>query len=116
MGLAYLRGVAEKEAIEDLMQGVDGAKFEAAFGSSVENAQALVDSKTVTINRLLEISAEGVHDPTPHLYDTTFYVAAGFIGFAAICNQLLVPPDLKELLKKAKALDVEGKEKEKRMK
>jgi len=46
----------------------------------------------------MEIAAEGTNDPTPHLYDQTFMMAAGFLGVAAVSNQLLKPPNVKKLL------------------
>jgi len=115
MGLAVLRTKAETEAIDELMVGIDADKFETHFGAGLDQAPALIESKTITINRLLEICGEGVLDPTPHLYDNTFYVAAGFMGVAAVCNQLLKPPDINELLKSVEkvevVVDVEGREK-----
>jgi hypothetical protein len=43
-------------------------------------------------------------------------VAAGFVGVAAVCNQLLKPPRIEDLLEqaaKAEALDVAAKDKTK---
>ena len=37
----------------------------------------LVDAKTVTIARLMDIAPAGTVDPTPFLYDTTCFAAAG---------------------------------------
>ena len=64
----------------------------------MDSKQSLLESKTLTISRLLEISAENTPDPTPHLYDDTFYVAAGFLGVAAVSNMMLRPPDIDKLL------------------
>jgi hypothetical protein len=92
-----------------------------AKGASLASERSVPGSppqpaQTITISRLLEIAPEGVPDPTPHLYDTTFYVAAGFVGVAAVCNQLLKPPRIEDLLEqaaKAEALDVAAKDKTK---
>ncbi|GMH48063.1 hypothetical protein TL16_g00206 [Triparma laevis f. inornata] len=98
MGLAFLRNKAEREAIDDLTANLDPTLFEQTFGATLEHKDSLIESKTLTINKLMQISAEGVPDPTPHLYDQTFYMAAGFLGVAAISNQLLKPPNVKKLL------------------
>ncbi|GMH92884.1 hypothetical protein TrVE_jg10841 [Triparma verrucosa] len=98
MGLAFLRSKAEREAIDDLAQNIDPAVFESTFGATFDNRESLIESKTLTINKLMEIAAEGTNDPTPHLYDQTFMMAAGFLGVAAVSNQLLKPPNVKKLL------------------
>jgi MFS family permease len=113
MGLAYLRGQAEGEAIDGLLDNISSDTFENAFGVTMDQKASLIESKTITISRLLEISPQGVSDPTPHLYDTTFFVAAGFIGVAAVCNQMLKAPDIDELMAKARALEVKNKNKNK---
>lgn len=100
MGLAALRGHEQSKAIDNLAATVDPAKFEAAFGMSLEYKQSLIDSKTLTISRLMEIVPPGTVDPTPYLYNSTFYTAAGFIGLAAVCNQLLKAPNLQAVLKR----------------
>lgn len=99
MGLAFLRSRAERNAIEDLVGGLGDGKFEAAFGTSPDNMDSLIESKTLTISRLLEVSDPSTIDPTPTLYDDVFYAGAGFIAAAAVCNQLLKPPNVQELLK-----------------
>ena len=99
LGLASLRSVSERSAIDSLMSTVSDASFEATFGAGKGAGEALLQSKTLTISRLMEIVPPGVPDPTPHLYDTTFFVAAGLLGIAAVCNRLLVPPNVIAILK-----------------
>lgn len=101
MGLAQLRNHAEKGGIDDLLSKCDATQFESAFGAPMEQASALVDAKTVTIARLMEIVPAGTVDPTPFLYDTTCYAAAGLLGVAAIANASLRPPDVPKLLAEA---------------
>eukprot|EP00392_Amoebophrya_sp_AT5.2_P013886 g14018.t1 len=92
--LAYLRSVDERKAIETLVQQIDAKKFEEQFGvrilsgdtDSGEALDTLIQAKTVTIKRLLEIAPEGAVDPTPFLYDTTFYSISGILALAAISN------------------------------
>lgn len=79
---------------------VDAADFERAFGAplTAENSARLVDAKTVTIARLMDIVPTGTADPTPFLYDSTCYAAASLLGVAAIANLALRPPDVPKLL------------------
>ena len=53
---------------------------------------------TVTISRLLEIAPPGTTDPSPFLYDTTFYSMAGTIGVASIANSMVTKVDAKHLM------------------
>lgn len=83
MGLTYLRSQAAQTATYDLLGKVeDPAAFEQAFGCSLmdmETIQTLIDAKTITISRLMELAPVGTVDPTPFLYDTTCYAAAGLM-------------------------------------
>jgi hypothetical protein len=47
----------------------------------------------------MEIAPDGTIDPTPFLYDTTCYVAAGLIGVSFISNMMIQPLDVKKILK-----------------
>ena len=46
------------------------SRFRAAFGAGVEQLDALVAQKTVTIAKLMEIAPPGTVDPTPSLYNS----------------------------------------------
>eukprot|EP00536_Pseudo-nitzschia_multiseries_P002182 jgi/Psemu1/5050/gm1.5050_g len=50
-----------------------------------------IDAKTVSIGRLLEVMPEGAEDPTPFIYDTTCYAAAGLTRVAWLANQAIWP-------------------------
>eukprot|EP00591_Stephanopyxis_turris_P002155 CAMPEP_0195530084 /NCGR_PEP_ID=MMETSP0794_2-20130614/32846_1 /TAXON_ID=515487 /ORGANISM="Stephanopyxis turris, Strain CCMP 815" /LENGTH=547 /DNA_ID=CAMNT_0040661505 /DNA_START=461 /DNA_END=2104 /DNA_ORIENTATION=+ len=91
MGLAYLRASAVDDAIWDLLNTVDPITFQEKFGCAVEHSQPLITANTVTIARLMEICPQGTVDPTPFLYDTTCYVAAGLIGISALANLAITP-------------------------
>lgn len=63
--------------------------FSHAFGGGKERLAELIDSKAVTINRLLELAPVGTADPTPLAYDQTLLILCGFqaaalLAFAAI--------------------------------
>ena len=105
MGLASLRAYSYENAMQDLLQTVeahDGASsFERSFGVQLSDTEAidkLINAKTLTIEKLMTIAPPGTIDPTPFLYDTTCYIAAGLMGVAAMCNLVIKPLDLcKEL-------------------
>jgi len=87
--LSSLRSMSYTRAIEDLAATVDPAKFQQALGAPTSELAVLIEKKTATIPRLLEIAPPGTLDPSPFLYDTTFYALGGLVGSAAICNALL---------------------------
>lgn len=103
MGLAYLRGQAAITGTTDLLSRVeDPTAFQQAFGCSLQDTdsiQTLIDAKTITIGRLMELVPTGTVDPTPFLYDTTCYAAAGLMGVSLISNLLIRPLDVPKLVR-----------------
>eukprot|EP00794_Sanderia_malayensis_P017685 gene17685-19451_t len=93
--LLTLRKYAEQNAITDLLSKCDPAAFKERFGQDISNSQALIDAKTVTINKMMEIMPTGTMDPTPYLYNNTMYTMAGLMAMAALCNYLLKAVDQK---------------------
>lgn len=87
--LLMLRKYAEENAINDLLSKCDPAKFKACFGEEIDKSQALIEAKTVTINKLMSILPVGTQDPTPYLYNTTMYTMASFMAVAALSNYLV---------------------------
>ena len=67
-------------AITDLLSKIDPAAFLEKFGSDVSALDTLIEAKTVTVAKLMEIAPAGVIDPTPFLYDTSFYTIAAAIS------------------------------------
>jgi hypothetical protein len=102
MGLAYLRSESYHSAIHDLLASIeDEAAFKSTFGCSLgdtERIETLIDAKTLSISRLMDIVPTGKVDPTPFLYDSTFYVAAGLMGTAFLSNLAIRPLDVKSVL------------------
>eukprot|EP00041_Stephanoeca_diplocostata_P019613 m.426030 g.426030 ORF g.426030 m.426030 type:complete len:673 (+) comp21351_c0_seq1:299-2317(+) len=93
--MTMLRESSYHDAVSDLASKVDTDVFVEKFGDSVENVHALVDTKVVTIQRLLEVLPAGTLDPTASLYDTTMYAMAGALGVALMCNAAIRPIDAK---------------------
>ena len=109
MGLAYLRSHSYDNAIQDLLQTVDAndsLALERSFGVSLsdeEAVQTLIDAKTLTIEKLLELAPAGTVDPTPFLYDTTLYAGATLMTLAFLSNLAIRPLDLASELQKMEA-------------
>ena len=91
LAITSLREKAVGEAIEDLVTKVEPAAFQQAFGAGVSELQQLVEAKTVTIAKLMEIVPHGTIDPTPSLYNQTMYLMAGLLFLALISNALMRP-------------------------
>ena len=95
LGLTYLRKQSTDSAIFDLADDVDNDMFAQAFGCGKDQLQNLIDSNTVTISRLMEISPIGTIDPTAGIYTTTMYACSGLLGLALISNAMVGPVDPK---------------------
>ena len=89
--ITYLRNMSVENAIADLAAKVDPAAFATKFGAPITDLQKLVEAKTVTVARLLEIAPAGTVDPTSTLYNTTMYAMAGLLVLAFIANLLVKP-------------------------
>ena len=50
-----------------------------------------METKTVTIAKLMEISPTGTLDPTPSLYNQTMYLMAALLVIAFIANFFMRP-------------------------
>lgn len=102
MGLAYMRSRSVEHGIVDLLNTVeDKGAFEQAFGCTLEDTdtiRTLIDAKTITIARLLDLMPAGTIDPTPFLYDSTCYAAAGLMGVSLLANLAIRPLDYVKIL------------------
>ena len=70
---------------------VDDLAFTSAFGAGKEQLPLLVEKKTVTINRLMELVPEGTTDPTPFVYNDVLMLCAGVCSVAWVMNQTITP-------------------------
>ena len=107
MGLAYLRGLSVESSMKDLLSQVESdVAFEQSFGCSIqdtESIQTLMDAKTLTITRLMELTPDGTIDPTPFLYDTSCYAAASLMTLSFVANLAIQPVDVPQEVKKLEA-------------
>lgn len=95
--LTALRGRSVQQAIDDLVAITPPETFEKAFGAPTSDLASLVASNTVNIARLMDIAPQGTVDPTPFLYDSTFYTLGGILSVAAVGNALIRKVDQKYL-------------------
>jgi len=95
LAITSLRERSVSEAVRELAAQIDPARFQAAFGSSVDQLERLIEEKTVTIPKLLEIAPAGTADPSAGLYNTTMYLMAALLVLALIANLAVKPVDSK---------------------
>ncbi|MBT6211044.1 MAG: OFA family MFS transporter [Woeseia sp.] len=95
LAITSLRESAIQDAIQDLVTKVDPTEFQRAFGAGLDQLDALVEQKTVTIAKLMEVVPVGTVDPTSTVYNTTMYLMAALLGIALISNALMRPVDTK---------------------
>lgn len=91
LAITSLRDMSLAGAIRDLAAKIDPAAFAAKFGAPIDQLDVLVNAKTVTVAKLMEIAPAGTIDPTPSLYNTTMYVMAALLVVAFFANLLMRP-------------------------
>ncbi|NQZ53334.1 MAG: OFA family MFS transporter [Piscirickettsiaceae bacterium] len=91
LAITSLRESATVNAIKDLVAHIDPLVFKSTFGAGVEQLNTLMETKTVTIAKLMEISPTGTLDPTPSLYNQTMYLMAALLVIAFIANFFMRP-------------------------
>ena len=93
LAITSLRESSVNRAIEDLMSKIGADTFAAHFGAPVTQLDVLIEQKTVTIARLMEIAPPGTVDPTSSLYNTTMLLMAALLAVALVSNALMRPVD-----------------------
>ncbi len=91
LAITSLRNNTMLSEIRTMVGKISPKKFIETFGTGVEELEILVESKTVTIAKLMEIAPPGTVDPTPSLYNTTMYLMATLLFIALISNALMKP-------------------------
>tara|TARA_Y100000588_G_scaffold196347_1_gene210437 strand:+ start:28 stop:1713 length:1686 start_codon:yes stop_codon:yes gene_type:complete len=95
LAITTLRENAVAGAIRNLADIVEPSQFFATFGAQIGQLDVLVEAKTVTIAKLMEIAPVGTIDPTPSLYNETMYLMAVLLFVALIANAFMKPVDPK---------------------
>jgi hypothetical protein len=93
VSITALRERSLRSALSDLAAQVDAGRFTETFGAGLDQLDALIAQKTVTVAKLMEIAPAGTLDPTPGLYNLTMYLMAALLGVALIANALMGPVD-----------------------
>ncbi len=91
LAITSLRKHTMLSEIHKIVEKISPEKFLETFGAGVEKLEILVESKTVTIAKLMEIAPPGTVNPTPSLYNTTMYLMAALLFVALISNALMRP-------------------------
>ncbi|HHA19671.1 MAG TPA: MFS transporter, partial [Methylophaga sp.] len=91
LAITSLRESSTANAINNLVEKLDPAVFQTTFGAGIDQLDTLVQTKTVTISKLMEIAPTGTIDPTPSLYNQTMYLMASLLIVAFIANFFMRP-------------------------
>jgi len=91
--VASFREDAIHDSIVELSSKVSDIAFQNAFGTTKASLPELIESKTVSISRLLELIPPEVQvtDPSPFVFDQAMLLMAGFQCFALATNVILKP-------------------------
>ncbi len=98
LAIAELRALSVNSEIKKLTEKVSESDFASSFGAGKDKLSELVEAKTVTISKLMQIAPEGTVDPTPTLYNTTMYTMAALLIVGLVANLLVKPVDAKHHL------------------
>jgi hypothetical protein len=95
LAITKLRNNSMNAALQDLKGLADPATFQNRFGAPIEQFDELVQAKTVTVARLMEVMPEGTVDPTPSLYNSAMFAMAALLVIAFFANLAVKPVDPK---------------------
>ena len=98
LAITELRERSLLAAIENLARTVSPARFAERFGAGLDQLPNLVEKKTVTIAKLLELAPPGTADPSATLYNTTMFLMAALLAVGFVANALVRPVDPKHYL------------------
>ena len=96
--ITSLRERTRNQAIHDLAELVDAQTFEQRFGAGIDRLDLLIEQKTVTIAKLMELVPPGTPDPTTSLYNSTMYLMAVLLAVALVSNAFMRPVHTKHYM------------------
>ena len=99
LAVTSLRDRSLMAEINRLAEKVSPDEFVKTFGAGVSDLEILVQNKTVTLAKLMDIAPQGTVDPTASLYNSTMYVMAALLIIALISNLLIKPVHEKHHIK-----------------
>jgi MFS family permease len=89
--ITALREHSRRQAIDQLARSISPERFAQRFGAGIDQLPQLIEAKTVTIVRLLELAPPGTADPSATLYNTTMYLMAALLAVGFVANALVRP-------------------------
>ena len=95
LAITELRERTQQQAIVELAESISPERFAERFGAGIDQLPALMERKTVTIARLMELAPPGTPDPSATLYNSTMYLMAALLAVGFIANALVRPVDAK---------------------
>ena len=93
--LLHLRNSEESRIVDEILKTVDPEVFLSQTGQSIEMASAMIESKTLTLSKLVSMLPPGTTDPSIFLYDSTMYSMAGLAVCASLLHYAIKPVDQK---------------------
>ncbi len=89
--LTYLKDRKESNSIHELSEHVDPNAFVERFGAPLSDLDSLIESKAVSISKILQMIPEdiSVTDPTPFLFNDTMYAMSCIMALCAGANFVL---------------------------
>ena len=100
LAITGLRQHSLNDAIHELARQINPQRFYETFGARIGELELLIENKTVTLGKLLEIAPPGTVDPTPNLYNTTMYLMAFLLFLALLSNAFMRPVAARHLMQK----------------
>lgn len=91
MALNVLREKTRLASIGDLSGKVSDESFFEKFGAGKDQLEMLVEAKTVTLGKLMDIVPAGTIDPSVYLYNSTMYMMVALLAIALVSNFLIRP-------------------------
>ena len=93
--LLNLRSREEARSIDEILTRVDPEVFKSLTGEELSAAQHLLETKSLTLSKLVTVLPPDMPDPSPFLYDSTMYTMAGLAACSAILHYYVKPVDKK---------------------
>jgi len=97
--LLHLRSKEETKAIDEILCNIDPDLFKTTFGLDLSQAHVLLETKALTLSKLVTLLPPEMIDPSPFLYNSSMYTMAGLAGVAAALHFAVTPVDKKHFEK-----------------
>ncbi|MCX7394110.1 MAG: OFA family MFS transporter [Planctomycetales bacterium] len=95
VAITFLRDRSLRAELKALAAKVDASAFETTFGAPLNQLATLIDTKTVTLPKLMALAPLGTIDPSSTLYSSTMLAMAALLVIAFVANALVRPVDPK---------------------